>query len=195
MSTHKQTINNGSYAEFPAGNFFQIISASNLEVDIEFIKNNSVIASAKEVSDSYFQDFNVEGKNPNDWGFDKVKVTNNSGTNITNFKCEITKGKGGTNNLGGSVTVSSATPTAISTAADQTVTTTKGSIAASNSSRKEIIIEADLANTNPIIIGDTNITTTRGLRVYPGQTMVLNTTAQIFALVAAGTEKVFVSEI
>lgn len=93
------------------------------------------------------------------------------------------------------VTTAAAVPGTITTAADQaTATGSNTSIAAANSSRKQIIIQ-NVDATDAVRVGDTNITATRGIRLAAGESVTLEVTAQIFARAEAGTPSVAVTQI
>lgn len=100
------------------------------------------------------------------------------------------------------VVTTSATPAAgaLLTAADQaTAAGSNTSIAAANANRRQIIIQ-NVDATDAVRIGDTNITTTRGLRLAAGESVTLGDTdllltEQIFARAEANTPSVAVTEI
>lgn len=95
--------------------------------------------------------------------------------------------------VGGSLTLTSGST--IPTFADVTlVAATKTSILAANASRKEAHIGNLSANTVSIRIGDTNTGAARGVEVLPGQTFMLDTTAEIFAY-STGTPTLALMEV
>lgn len=79
----------------------------------------------------------------------------------------------------------------ISTPASMSVSV-KDSIA-SNANRKELIIQNN--GTANILVGDTNITTTRGLLVEPGDSITLDTNAEVFLIAVTGTQTVAYMEL
>ena len=86
--------------------------------------------------------------------------------------------------IGGSVAIG-ANDGLVSTADKEAATAAKTSLIASNTSRKSILIR-NLDSSNELRIGDTNVTATRGHQLKAGDSIVLDTTAEIFAYNAAG---------
>jgi len=76
----------------------------------------------------------------------------------------------------------------ITTAADQTVTTTAGSILASTTGLGErTIIVQNIGTTNNARVGDANITAARGIQLVPGASTTLKTKAAIYGIAEAST--------
>lgn len=95
----------------------------------------------------------------------------------------------------GALRTSGGASTTITTIADQTaIGTTATSLAAANTGRTSIIIQ-NIGATNQARVGDTNITTTRGVRLAPGESVTFETTAQIFGLSEASTTDFAVTEL
>lgn len=68
-------------------------------------------------------------------------------------------------------------------------------VAAFNASRTKVIVQADPANDQNIVVGDSNITTTRGIVLQPGETIAFETQGAIYAMeVVAGTNYVNILE-
>lgn len=81
----------------------------------------------------------------------------------------------------------------VTTAADQTVGV-KASIASADTTRKEAIVQ--LISGNPCRVGDTNITTSRGARLAnAGDSITINSTAEIFAIAESGNSVLAVVEL
>lgn len=92
-------------------------------------------------------------------------------------------------------TAAEARAATVTTQADSTgVGTTATSLVASNTARRSVIVQ-NLDATNNARVGDTNITTTRGVRLAPGESVTLETTAQIFGLAEASTVSFAVTQI
>lgn len=90
--------------------------------------------------------------------------------------------------VSGVITTTEATPTIIDSQADQSIpNTTATQFLAANSSRKEAIIQNPIANLASFRIGDSGVSATNGILLPPGGTLVLNTTAALFAYHAAGS--------
>ena len=92
-------------------------------------------------------------------------------------------------------TAAEARAATVTTQADSTsVGTTATSLVAINTARRSVIVQ-NLDATNNARVGDTNITTTRGVRLAPGESVTLETTAQIFGLAEASTVDFAVTQI
>lgn len=95
----------------------------------------------------------------------------------------------------GALRTSGGASTVITTIADQTgVGTSATSLVAANTGRTSVIIQ-NIGATNQARVGDTNITTTRGVRLAPGESVTFETTAQIFGLSEASTTDFAVTEL
>lgn len=87
------------------------------------------------------------------------------------------------------------TAASINTPARQTLTTSPAIVSAQDISKREVVIQADPDNAGNIVVGDSNITDTRGIILQPGQTAVINASAAVYALqVAAGANYIHVLE-
>lgn len=83
------------------------------------------------------------------------------------------------------------TPNTLTTAADEALSTASEQIFAANTARKHAIIQnLEAAGGNNVRVGDSNVTTTRGIRLAPGESVTLETTAAIHAIAEAGTPSV-----
>jgi hypothetical protein len=95
----------------------------------------------------------------------------------------------------GALRTSGGASTTITTVADATgVGTSATSLAAANTSRTSVIVQ-NIGATNTARVGDTNITTSRGIRLAPGESVTLETTAQIFGLSEASTTDFAITEL
>jgi hypothetical protein len=63
------------------------------------------------------------------------------------------------------------------------------SIVAANATRRAVHVTALASNTVNLRVGDTNITTSRGLQLQPGMTLTLNTRAELFARAESGSNQ------
>jgi len=85
----------------------------------------------------------------------------------------------------------------LSSQADATVGNSVSNVVAAAASAREVILQADSANTDTIRIGDSNIGTARGTELQPGQSIVLTTkgTISAFSDSAAQTLQIVINSI
>lgn len=86
--------------------------------------------------------------------------------------------------------------TTLTNAADATVTTSSGSVLASNTDRHALMLFADLANTAVIYVGNSSVSATRKMvALNPGDSLLLDDyTGQLYAVSASGSQKLSVAE-
>ncbi len=113
--------------------------------------------------------------------FTSIQIFNVGGSPLT-----VTLGWGygelNDNRLTATAALNIATPTGLQTTADQTVNSnSSGLIVAANNDRKEVIISNLADNGGKMRIGDSNVSSTRGVELSPGQSITLTTTAAIYA--------------
>jgi len=123
-------------------------------------------------------------KLPSGERFDRFRIRNESGSTAT---LEVVSGFGdyGDNRvvLTGGVSVSGTD--SFVTAADQSIpNTTATSVLAYNADRRQAIIQNHGAV--DLRVGDSNVSASRGIKVAPGGTVILDTKAQIYVYHAAG---------
>lgn len=127
--------------------------------------------------------------------FDKVEVVNDSGGSLT-FRVLVGSGDIKVQNV--TVDTISGTVTVAQTQADTyagsavSVGTTATSLAAANTDRKALHVRNNGSAT--IFVGPTGVTTANGYPVEPGEDFVTACTAQLFGIVASGTENARVLE-
>lgn len=79
----------------------------------------------------------------------------------------------------------------IGTAAKTSVGAAAVSIAAANAKRLKLLVEADAANTGTIYLGDSTVTTALGFgELSAGDSIELETSAQVYAIASAASQNV-----
>lgn len=97
-------------------------------------------------------------------------------------------------NLSGAINV--AVPTNYTSTADYTVPTASASqVVAADTNRHELHLRADIGNVNPIRIGDSNVSATRGITLYPGEVYVINSEAAVYAYSPSASQILQICEV
>lgn len=159
------------------GNFVSVTSAT-ADFRLETLKGDRVVLR--------------EGKNVELTEFKEFTLYDESGVdNILVIDAGI--GKISDNEMSGSVGLAS--PSTLSTTADQTLTAdTATVISAADTTRREIMIRAPKTNTVNIRIGDSDVGAARGIELEPGQTITLTTAAAVYGYPDGGAAVVQVLE-
>ena len=82
----------------------------------------------------------------------------------------------------------------IITPTDISLSTSRSVVANSDSDRRSVIVQ-NLDDTENVRVGDTNIGSSRGIRLGPGESITLETTDTVYAIAESGTPSVAVLEI
>lgn len=174
MSTFAPTFTAGEVKEYPGGNFFFLLEAST-PVDIRFFRNGSAIGRPVLAMEAGYERSIPEG-------FDYVEITSAGAQSI---KFMSLQGEARTNRQVGAVDINS--PAAWASVADASITglAAAASILAANAQRREAIITSLSSNGADVRIGDSNVGAARGSVLEPGGSMVVATTAEVFAYSAA----------
>jgi hypothetical protein len=165
--------------ELGASNFIWAVEAtgSNANVEIRFNAPHNSGITVK------------EGMMLKVGNFKKIYITNSaqSGKNITLHYGLMSKDFNILNAASSTQEVNVAANTGLSTTADgSALATATTSILAANTNRKEAIIKNLDASTS-LRIGDSNAGASRGHELKAGESIILSTTAQIYAYNASGT--------
>lgn len=163
----------GTPIRLPGGKAFALLDSSS-PVDITILgKNNGIIDKLEDIT-AYFMFKNIGDP----LGFMGVilesSVNQTIQVGIFNYDVESYKPQEitETHEIGGS-TLITATDTSIGA-------TTKTQIVTANSTTKEVHLSALSTNVQEVRWGDTNIDATRGGLLYPGQTIVVTSSDDIF---------------
>ncbi len=172
----------GSYTVAAVGNFITNLTATTVAGSLTL-----VIGGGRETrfdgSDTYLLE--------NGETFTEITLKNTTGGAVT-----VTVGIGqGEIRVANAVTVSGTVATleakaaTLATVADVALTNGAATLlSASSSTRREVLISNPAANAVTIRIGDANVTATRGIELGVGGTIVLTTSAGVYAFVAAAAK-------
>lgn len=156
------------------GRVFLLVEAGSA-LDVTLVKDRSPV---REVARGVTQGYKSKPLNPADPedSFDAIRFL--STTNQT-IRIGVSSRDADIELLLGTVAVEQ--PNAGTTTADQTVGAVQSTIAAANTSRKNIIVQNTHASNN-IRVGIGTVTATRGLQLQPGMSATFVTTAAIVAI-------------
>ena len=117
--------------------------------------------------------------------FNKVRIVNKyAGTN----EIDLLIGAGDyipPMKLVGDVSANVIVATTSTTYEDVAVTDPSAQVLASNANRKEVILQN--IGANPLRIGDSNVSNTRGIQISPNSSFILTSTASVYAYSASGS--------
>lgn len=175
MRTVEINFTAGETHQFPGGNFFMILEAPS-PVDVQFFRHG---APVDDKALGVEAGFIAQPKRPEKGGlaFDSVEVT--SATTQT-VKVVISQGEGRYQRLIGEVAVKK--DTGLQSSPDYSLNAAAGTnyVKASNANRRAILITNLAGNTATIRVGDSSVNVSRGTPVAPGETITLETTADIY---------------
>ena len=164
------------------GRFFMLITADS-PVTVRFKRAFSTFREVARDVEAGYQSF------PGDWRdeddrFDGVEITSAVAQTVT---IGISDRAADYRRVVGVFQIQQ--PNTITTTADVTVTgaATGVQVVAANANRRKLIIQNVHASEN-VRVGDSNITSTRGIRLVPGASITLDTTAEVRAIREGGVD-------
>lgn len=150
------------------GNFFHLFAAIGT-IDVVFDEQNKFTGIVTGVSLGL-----AENQYYND-----VEITN---TASETQALKVVLGFGKLVDTRAAVSINNVQSDTLSSVADVTVSTTAVSVSAQNEDQRAVIIGVPFDAANGIRVGDSAITATRGIYVGIGQSITLETNAQVFAI-------------
>lgn len=180
MKTHKLTISAGGFVEInQPGDFFRILeSAAALIVETD----GGIYAEM-----SKGQGMNLDSP------FESVRITNPS-AGVLSVLVAIGTGEFIDDRQVGSV-VSEPKASAALTSFPDVAVTVAAIVAAANAGRRAVLLAAAPGNTADVKIGDAAVAVARGITLQPGQSMILDTSAAVWAVAVSGTQTLEILEL
>ncbi len=175
IKVFSKAIGAGETVKFPSGKFVRLITTSSAVTLTFYASTGEVIGDAENVQAG----FRISAADLGVSGFGSVDVTSAAAQTVTAIISTVPVDY---DRLTGSIAVTTTPPGTLDSLADDSVAAaTTELIAAADTDRHELIITNLAANTATFRIGDSGAGAANGVPLAPGETLVLNTSAAVYA--------------
>lgn len=176
MTTHTLTFLAGEKKQLPGGIFCLLLTTSSA-VNLQFFRSNTSLGGVITGVTAGFSIGPFQRNEPFEW----VEIQSLVAQTIKVFVTDVAEAN--YNTISGNVTSTPVVPSILLTQADILIAGYGGiTVSYPNLARREGIITSLSTNTAALRVGDINLGLDRGFPLMPGDSLILETTAQIYVL-------------